>query len=66
MVCTLFRQSAHGFLDRSCDAEVAELKVAEVGNENVLRLDVSVNDIVFAADLKCLADVDAELYDVAA
>ena len=59
-ICTFLRQSARGFFNGFCNTEVAELEFTVLGNENVLRLNVTVNDVVFAAQLQCAAYVNAE------
>ena len=53
-------------VDVLCDAEVAELESAVFRNKDVFGLYVTVNDGVFAAQLKCAANVDAQANNVVA
>ena len=64
-VRSLFGQARGRPLDRARDTEITELIIPVVGNKNVFRLDVAVDDIVPLAQLQRLADIDTELDDVA-
>ena len=65
-VRTLLGQTGHGALNGPGNAEVPQLEIPVVGDEDILRLDVPVDDVVFLAQLQRPAHVDAQADDIPA
>ena len=57
----LFRQAARAVLHRPRHAEIAELIVAVVGDEDIFQLDIAVDDAEFLAERQRPAQIGAEL-----
>ena len=64
VVGALFGQAGHGALNGPGNAEITKLVISVVGNEDILRLDITVDDIILLAELQRLADVDAQADDI--
>ena len=54
-------KATHGSFQLSGNSKVTKFKFAKPGYKNILRFDISVNDILFLAVFQCFAKIDSKL-----